>query len=79
MQLNIYVPKGKEKLVQEIDQLAKKQRCSKNEVILMALEEYLRNHRADSVKFGVYELGATQIDRKELYGQYLDRKMSPSE
>jgi len=75
MQLNIYVPKRREKLVKEVEQLAKKQRCSKNEIILLALEEYLSNHRAEFVKFGVYELRAKQINRRELYGQYLDRKM----
>lgn len=79
MRLNIYVPKGKEKLVREVGQLAKKQRRSKNEVILLALEEYLRDHRAEAVKFGVYDLGAKRIDRRKLYEQYLDSKLCMSE
>lgn len=77
MQLNIYVPKGKEKLVEGVEQLARKEHRSKNEVILAALEQYVKEHLAQEIKFGVYPLGvrAGGTVRDKLYGEYLDRKV----
>ncbi len=78
MQLNIYVPKDKEKLLNEIERLAHKEQLSKNEIILAALERYLQEHLCQEVRFGVYSLGvkAKSIDRHALYREYLNRKLS---
>ncbi|MCS7197680.1 MAG: ribbon-helix-helix domain-containing protein [Candidatus Bipolaricaulota bacterium] len=77
MQLNIYVPKGKEELVKKVERLARKTHQSKNELILSALEHYVEEYLAQEIEFGVYSLGvrATGTDRDRLYREHLDRKV----
>jgi len=65
MQLNIYVPKCKEKLIQGVERLARKEHRSKNEVILAALDQYVKEHLTQEVEFGVYPLGAEPGARLE--------------
>jgi len=79
MQLNIYVPKNKERLLQQIERLAQNQHRSKNEIVLKALETYLTQHRGDDFEFGVFELGSARtIARGALYEERLDRKAASS-
>ncbi len=79
MQLNIYVPKNKERLLQQIERLAQNQHRSKNEIVLKALETYLTQHRDDEFEFGVFDLGSSRsIERGALYEERLDRKAAPS-
>lgn len=80
MQLNIYVPKDKEKLVEEVARIARRERRSKNKIILQAVGEYVREHAAGKAAFGVYSLGAKAgaLDRRQLYEEYLDEKSGGS-
>jgi len=49
MQLNIYVPKDKEGLLAKLDTVAGQLGKAKNEIVLEALEQYLRLNAATAV------------------------------
>ncbi|MGE5578944.1 MAG: hypothetical protein ACM3WU_02770 [Bacillota bacterium] len=67
MQLNIYVPKEKEALLARLDAVSKEQGKPKNEIVIDALERYLRLS-AVSIELGKYALGATgSLSRRDIY------------
>jgi len=69
MQLNIYVPKEKISLLKELDQASRQMGRPKNELILEALERYLRQRRP---ALGRHHLGAVRGWRRgELYERRL--------
>lgn len=76
MQLNIYVPKDKEKLLDAIKRMVKKKNTTKNKLVLEALEKYLAEQFNQDFEFGVYNLKAGKIDREDIYREHLNRKMA---
>ena len=67
MQLNIYVPKEKEALLARLDAVSKEQGRPKNEMVIEALERYLRLTRV-SVELGKYAMGVTgSLSRRDIY------------
>ena len=65
MQLNIYVPKQKEPVVRALDEANRRTGRPKNEIILDALEAYLRQDRP---RLGSFHLGQVEItSRDELH------------
>jgi hypothetical protein len=68
MQLNIYVPKQKEPVVRALDEATRRTGRPKNEIILDALEAYLRQH---SARLGSFHLGQVSIPSRDEV--YLDR------
>lgn len=75
MQLNVYVPKEKTGLVEELDRTAKRTGRAKNELVLEALERFLREHRPkfEPAHLGVFEMPT----REEIYKEYEDYKYGP--
>lgn len=66
MQLNIYVPKDREMLLDSLDRIAKLTNRPKNEIILDALEEYLTKQAV--APLGKFNLGEVKLDkRRALY------------
>lgn len=73
MQLNVYVPKDKEGLIEELDGTAKRTGRAKNEIVLEALERYLREEKP---VWRTFHLGGAEFpSRAEIYEEYLDHKM----
>ena len=71
MQLNIYVPKDKAAVVQALDEAAHSTGRQKNELVLEALETFLRREHSP---LGVYDLGAFEFpSRDEIYEDRLDK------
>jgi hypothetical protein len=65
MQLNVYIPKQKERIVQALDEATKRTGKPKNEIVLAALESYLSRSRPE---LGVFHLGKVEFPpRDELY------------
>ncbi|HET7036108.1 MAG TPA: ribbon-helix-helix protein, CopG family [Thermomicrobiaceae bacterium] len=65
MQLNIYVPKEKAAVVEALEEAARRTGRPKNELVLEALDDYLRQlpHRLE-----VVHLGEVRVpERDELY------------
>jgi len=73
MQLNIYIPKAKERLIEEIQRLARKKNRSKNELVVAALEVYLKENDMADTAFGVFDLGIGDgaLERASLHEQRL--------
>ncbi|MGH7882659.1 MAG: hypothetical protein ACREN8_07105 [Candidatus Dormibacteraceae bacterium] len=79
MQLNVHVPKDREQLLYQLDRLAEKQHQPKNQLVLNALQQYLRIHQLPteaSVSLPVVRpIGVIQLlNRADLYEEYLDTK-----
>jgi len=73
MQLNVYVPKEKAGLIEELDRTAKRTGRAKNELVLEALERYLREEKP---QWRTFDLGEFEMpSRAEIYEEYLDHKM----
>jgi hypothetical protein len=73
MQLNVYVPKKKAGLVEELDRTAKRTGRAKNELVLEALERFLGEEKP---AWRTFHLGGAPFPpREELYEDYLDHKM----
>lgn len=67
MQLNIYVPAERERIVAELETASKRLQRPKNELVLEALEQFLRKLRPS---LGRYHLGAVrEWKRADLYGR----------
>ncbi|MEX0974751.1 MAG: hypothetical protein WD024_05295 [Bacillota bacterium] len=68
MQLNIYVPKEKERVLIQLDALSRDLGRPKNEIVLMALEQYLGStpRRAELGTYPTKTVG--QLSRKDIYG-----------
>lgn len=68
MRLNIYVPKGKEPLLERLDRVSELTGRSKNDLVLEALERYLTPPRPVLGKFrlGNKDLGT----RREWYEEW---------
>jgi hypothetical protein len=68
MQLNIYVPKHRAGVVAKLDALAKELGKPKNELVIEALERYLRSY-AHAGSLGKYATKATgSLSRQDIYG-----------
>jgi hypothetical protein len=65
MQLNVYIPKDKEYLLEALVRAAKRSGLSKNEIVLEAIERRVLTEGEPS--YQVYDLGAGTIDRASLY------------
>jgi len=66
MQLNIYIPKEKANILTMLEKTAELTKRAKNELVLEALDRYLRNVKPFSLgKFSLGELKLTR--RSELY------------
>lgn len=73
MQMNIYVPKDKENLVDALERAAADSGRPKNELVLEALERYLRAAKRP-VELARVSLGqTTPAPRRELYEGRLER------
>lgn len=66
MQVNVYVPKDKEYLLEELARQAEQTGRSKNELILEGMARQVAAARIP--EYRTYELGAGRIDRGDLYG-----------
>ncbi len=72
MQLNIYVPKEKESLIEALHSTAKRTGRAKNELVLEALERYLKE---DKPQWRTFHMGGFEFpSREEIYGDYEDLK-----
>ncbi|MGI6626923.1 MAG: hypothetical protein ACOX4K_00960 [Bacillota bacterium] len=68
MQLNIYIPKGKESLLSRLDSIAGRLGKAKNEIVIEALEQYFRLY-AGTVQLGRYNSRVTgSLSRRDIYG-----------
>lgn len=68
MQLNIYVPKDKEDLLARLDAVSKELGRPKNEMVIEALERYLRLN-APIAELGKYATRVTgSLSRRDIYG-----------
>ncbi len=70
MQLNVYVPKDKLKLLQKLDAATKRTGKQKNELVLEALEAYLEKTQVAEEKpvWKTYDLGVIgNLSREEIY------------
>ena len=68
MQLNVYIPKGKEGLLARLDSIAGRLGKAKNEIVIEALEHYIRLN-AGTVELGKYDSRVTgSLSRKSIYG-----------
>ena len=66
MQFNIYIPKNKASILSALEHKAKSAKRPKNELVLEALERYLRD--AEQAGLGVFSLGAqTPVARADIY------------
>lgn len=75
MQLNVYVPKEKAGLIEELDRTAKRTGRAKNELVLEALEHYLRQ---DKPVWRTFHMGGVEFpSRAEIYEEYEDHKYGP--
>ena len=71
MQLNVYIPRDKEAIIEELDATAKRIGRPKNELVLEAVEAYLVEHRP---ALDVFRLGEVDMpSRDELYGERWER------
>lgn len=70
MQLNIYVPKSKAKVLRALEDAAKRTGRQKNELVLEALEAYLNTDRPGLQTFNLGEF--TFPSREELYSERED-------
>lgn len=72
MQLNIYIPKEKARILTILDQLAETTKRPKNELILEALERYLPGATPEPLK--KFSLGNVKaISRADIYEGRFDR------
>lgn len=68
MQLNIYVPKDKEGLVARLDSVSRQTGKPKNEMVIEALEQYLRLSPSVGA-LGAYPSTVTgSLSRRDIYG-----------
>ncbi|NPV73197.1 MAG: ribbon-helix-helix protein, CopG family [Pelotomaculum sp.] len=65
MQLNIYVPKEKHRLIASLEEAAKATGRPKNELVLEALEHYLPEMQVALGKFSLGQIKGTR--RAEIY------------
>lgn len=65
MQLNVYIPKDKEHILDALARVAERSGQSKNEIVLEAIEHRVLADQEPA--YSVYDLGAGQIDRGSLY------------
>lgn len=72
MQLNIYIPKEKARVLEALDEAARRMGRPKNELALEALETYLGQMQC---QLGTFHLGATdeRTPRSDLYLERWDR------
>lgn len=69
MQLNVYVPEKRGRLLRLLDALSKRTGRPKNELVLDALERYLGEEK---VELGKHDLGRVKIGRRaDLYERRL--------
>ncbi|HHY35487.1 MAG TPA: ribbon-helix-helix domain-containing protein [Firmicutes bacterium] len=72
MQLNMYVPKDKEEILARLDAISKETGKPKNEIVIEALERYLRLS-AVPAKLGRYPTRVVgSVSRKEVYGDRVE-------
>jgi len=77
MQLNLYVPKEREYLVEALDRAAVDKSVAKNMLVLDALEAYLGSTAAGSPKLRTFDLGEVAAwSREDLYSERLDHILS---
>lgn len=68
LQLNIYVPRDKEDVLARLDAVSKELGRPKNEMVIEALERYLRLN-APTVELGKYPTRVTgSLSRRDIYG-----------
>lgn len=65
MQLNVYIPRDKEHLMDALSRESDRTGRSKNELILEAIEERVAPARVPAYR--TFPLAARRIDRKDLY------------
>jgi hypothetical protein len=66
MQFNIYIPKSKASILSALEYKAKSAKRPKNELVLEALERYLRD--TEPAALGLFKLGAhTLVKRADIY------------
>ena len=73
MQLNIYVPKERRRLLEELDSTARRTGRPKNDLVLEAVERFLDELRP---QWQVFHMGGVEVpSRADLYEEYLDHKL----
>lgn len=65
MQLNVYIPKDKEHILDALARAAERSGLSKNEIVLEAIERRVLTDREPAYR--VFDLGAGTVDRTSLY------------
>ena len=82
VQLNLHVPKDRERLLSELDRAARELDRPKSQLVLDALERYLKDLDERLVRdldedIPVYDLGPMRpFDRRELYAEREDEKLA---
>lgn len=78
MQLNVYVPRDKERVIAALDQAARRLGRQKNELVLDAIETYLdRVPAASTGSVGIFHLGEVhEASRDDLYSGPWERDAS---
>ena len=82
VQLNLHVPKDRERLLSELDRAARELDRPKSQLVLDALERYLKDLDERLVRdldedIPVYDLGPMRpFDRGELYAEREDEKLA---
>ena len=74
MQLNLFVPKGREGLLRALDEAARARGVGKNTLVLDAVEQYLHalNSEAPAPRLRTYRLGIQPWSREDVYEERED-------
>ncbi len=79
MQLNIHVPKAREHVVRELEAVAHESDHAKSQLVLDAIEQYLRGRRrpkTSRVELPVYPIRViTPLRRADIYDERIERRM----
>jgi hypothetical protein len=81
MQLNVNVPKDREELLSELDRAAGEYKTTKSQLVLDAVERYLRDlyqehMTAQGIDLPTFDLGViAPLRRADLYEELEDRKL----
>ena len=75
MQLNVYVPRDREPVLDRLDRVVQQLHRNKNRVVLDALEEKvveLESQLAQGIpEFQAFPIGAGEFNREDLYAERL--------
>ena len=81
MQLNLYVPKERERVVRALDELARRSGRNKNMIALEAIDQYVQAQAGEAGSRGLrtFRLGVKPWSREDLYEERTDHILSGRE